>query len=147
MEEIDIIKSKISQFRNIEKLIRRLYQERAILIYELAGVKAVQYDKSKGNVNRNAIEMRKIMLSEDLTKIEEKISNNVQMLKEIIKLLKEIDKENENLIVEGEEIKPSKLLICVLCREKSNKEALKYFGFKNKMSMFRYINNVIEGIL
>ena len=145
--EIDIIKAKISQLKNIEDLLVKLFQERAILIYDMAGVKAIQYDKPKGNVNQNAIEMSKIKLSEDLKKIDVKIDGYLEMLKEILRLLKEIDKENEKLIVEGVKIKPSEVVVCVLCKEKSNQEAIKDFGFKNKMSMSRYIEKVIEGIL
>ena len=147
MVEIEIIKSKISQLKNIEKLLVELLQDRAVLIYDMERVKAVQYDKPKGNVNHNAIEMNRIELSDKLEKLEGKIEENLEMLKNILRLLKEIDKENEKLIVEGVEINPSEVLICVLCKEKSNQEAIKIFGFKNKVSMYRYIDNAIEGIL
>ena len=71
-EEIEIIKSKISQLRNIEKLIIKLCKKREILLYDLAGVKAIQYDKPKGNVNHNAIELSKIELSDKIEKIYKK---------------------------------------------------------------------------
>lgn len=145
--EIEIIKSKISQYDNLRKSLLNLYEERSNLIYNASGVKAVQYDRLKGNSNQSLIDMNKIIFSDKLEILENKIKEKREDLLKVKNLLAEIDKVNRKLIVEGAEMKPSKLLICVLCKEKSNQEAIKYFGFNNKVSMFRYIDKVIEGIL
>lgn len=55
------------QLRDFEEKLDKAY-------YDLAGVKAIQYDKQKGNVNKEFIKKRKFELSELIERLETEVT-------------------------------------------------------------------------
>lgn len=144
MEEIEIIKAEISTYLNRKSRIEKLSDKKDLLFYELCGLKAIDYRSEKGNVNSKSIEIKRLVIIERIKDIDEEIQDNINRIDYISSILKEINKSNEKIKKGEREFLPSKILIDVLCKKKTYKEAMEFYGFKSTSSLYKYIDKVIE---
>lgn len=152
IEEIEIEKKQISCYRNRLDYLKKLYEEKKLLYYELSGLKGINYENSKSmSYNKYAIEHKKIKISEKITKLEKKIKNEEKEIDIIEKKLRKINRLNEKrkIIIEGEEknIYPSEIIIDVLCQRKTYKMACEEYQFKSTSSLYNYVNDKIKVIV
>lgn len=150
-ELIEIEKSEISCYYHYLQIIKKLYDKKRRIEYDMANVKGVRYEKQKGNSNRLAIEHRRLKLSELLSEIERKIEEKQKSITKIERKLKKINRTNEKktIIKNEEEIKinPSEILVNVLCKKMTYKDACREYDFKSNSSLGYYIDRTIKNYL